>query len=35
VDEPVDHCGRDDVVAEDLAQPENGLLEVTISDARS
>jgi hypothetical protein len=36
VDEPVDHGGGGgDDVAEDLAQAEKGLLEVTISEARS
>jgi hypothetical protein len=35
VDEPVDHRGGDDLVAEGLAQAENGLFEVTISEARS
>ena len=35
VDEPVDHRGGDDVIAEDLAPAENGLLLVTIIDARS
>jgi hypothetical protein len=35
VDQPVDHGGGDDVVAEDLAQRPNGVLEVTISDACS
>jgi hypothetical protein len=35
VDEPVDHGGGDDVVAEGLAQAEKGLLEMTISEARS
>jgi hypothetical protein len=37
VDEPVDRGGGDDVVVvvEDLAQAENGLLLVTISEARS
>jgi hypothetical protein len=34
VDEPVDHGCGDDFVAEDFA-PENGLFEVTISEARS
>jgi hypothetical protein len=32
VDEPVDHRRGDDVVAEDLAQVENGLLLVTIKE---
>jgi hypothetical protein len=35
VDEAVDHRGGHDVVAEDLAQRPNGLLEVRISEARS
>ena len=35
VDEPVDHGGGDGLVAEDLAQAENGLLLVTIKLARS
>jgi hypothetical protein len=35
VDEPVDHGGRDGVVAEDLAHALKGLLLVTIIDARS
>jgi hypothetical protein len=33
VDEPVDHCRGDDLVAEDLG--EKGLFEVTIIEARS
>ena len=35
VDESIDHGGGDDVVAEDLAKAENGLLLVTIRLARS
>jgi hypothetical protein len=35
VDEAVDHCGGDGVVAEDLAQRPNGLLDVTMRLARS
>ena len=35
VNEPVDHRGGDDVVAEDLAPGGEGLLLVTISEARS
>jgi hypothetical protein len=35
VNESVDHGGGGDLVAEDLPQPENGLLEVTIRLARS
>ena len=35
VDEPVDHRDGGDLVTEDLTQAENGLLEVTISEARS
>ena len=35
VDEPVDHRGGDDVVAEDLAPAREGLLDVTIRLARS
>ncbi len=35
MDEPIDHRGGGDLVAEDLAQPLKGLLEVTISEARS
>jgi hypothetical protein len=35
VNEPVDHRGGGDLVAEDVAQAENGLLLVTIIDARS
>jgi hypothetical protein len=34
VDEPVDHRRGDHVVAEDLAQALNGLLLVTIIEAR-
>jgi hypothetical protein len=34
MDEPVDHRGGDDLVAEDLAQPEKGLWLVTISEAQ-
>jgi hypothetical protein len=35
VDESVDHRDGGHLVAEDLAQAENGLLLVTISEARS
>jgi hypothetical protein len=35
VDEPVDHCGGDHVVAEDLAQRPKGLLDVTMRLAPS
>jgi hypothetical protein len=35
VNEAIDHRGRIDVVAEDLAQALNGLLLVTIRLARS
>ena len=35
VNEPVDHRGGGDLVAEDLAPGEKGLLLVTISEARS
>ena len=35
VDEAVDHRGGGDLVAEDLTPALNGLLLVTISDARS
>jgi hypothetical protein len=35
VDEPVDYCGGDDVVAEDLAPAAEGLLLVTMWLARS
>ena len=35
MNEPVDYRGGGDLVADDLAQPENGLCLVTISEARS
>jgi hypothetical protein len=35
VSEPVDHRCSGDLVAEDLTQPEKGLLLVTIIEARS
>jgi hypothetical protein len=35
VEEPIDHGGGGHVVAEDLSQALNGLLEVTIIEARS
>ena len=35
VNQSVDHGGGHDVVAEDLAPPAEGLLEVTIREARS